>query len=625
MSVDGAILLRVNLTTKTITKEPLADDVLRRYLGGRTLGAHILLGELDKGIDPLGPDNKLLVMGGPLNGSNVAGSGRFAVMAKSPLTGFIGEAFAGGHFIHELRWAGYLGIIVEGRSESPVYLRIHDDEVELCDASHLWGEPPLEVEHTLHRELDDGEYKILTIGLAGEKLAKIACIINDVERAAGRTGLGAVMGSKNLKAVAVRGTRGIRPVKPERIAELSMEYNRKARDFGMGVGLKVQGTPGLVKMLNTMGVLPTRNFQEGEFEGVEGISGDVMWDKYLVRKKACAGCSIACINQVRVQGGPFGEVEPVYGGPEYETLAAFGSLLGIDNYEAVAAANKKCNSYGLDTIATGTVIAFATECYLNGLITEEEVGFPLSWNDPRAMLKLIDMIAAREGFGDRLAEGSTRLAEHIPGDPQRFLIATKGQDWPMHDPRGKMGLGIQYATASKGATHCDGFHDHAYIAPDGAPELGIPGGMKRTGLEGKGPYIVLAEDWRTVVNSAVVCYFTMRESGPVRNVEEFTELLAAITGFDYDIAELMKVGARGQTLTRAFSCREGVSRKDDTLPPRLFEPLPEGGTKGSAYTQKEFQACLDAYYQARGYTDDGIPTAEVCAQLDIPEVAEKLR
>jgi len=601
--------LRINLTDGTIKKEPLPEEWARMYLGGRGIGARILWDETGPETDPLGPDNKLLILGGAFQGTNICGSGRYCVMYKSPLTGLIGEAYSGGAFIHEFKWAGYDFLIIEGKAPKPSYIHIADDLVEIRDAAHLWGLEVREYEEAVRDELGDPGYKCCGIGPAGEKQVLISCIMNDFERAAGRTGGGAVFGSKNLKCIAVRGTKGTTVADPDKLMELSLENRKLIIQTGMSQGLKRGGTGTGIPGLNEAGILPTENFNKGTFEGHMNLAGDTMYDTIMVNKKACTGCAIGCINQVRVQDSPYGDVSPVYGGPEYETAASMGSLLGIDDLNAVAKAAERCNALGLDTIAAGTTMAFATECFINGLLKKEDVGFELDWNRPMEILQLLEMIAKREGIGDLLANGSTKAAEHIEGD----------------QPRGRMGMGLQYATAPRGANHLEGYHDTGWMAGPGSPEMGVEAGVDRFTLKGKAWPAIATENQRSVDNSIVMCCFTVAAAGDIRNLQLIVDMLNACTGWELTYPDLQKIGERSYVLTRAYSCREGVTRADDHLPEKVQKPLDDGGaTAGQVWTPEEWEETLDEYYEMRGYDKNGIPTKEKLTELGLADVAEGL-
>ncbi|MGQ9631093.1 MAG: aldehyde ferredoxin oxidoreductase family protein [bacterium] len=619
-------ILRVNLSAGKVSVDELDEGKARKFLGGRGLGARILFDEVPAGADPLGPENRLIFAMGPLAGTYAPGSGRFAVVGKSPLTGGFGEAYTGGFFAHELKYAGYDGIVVEGKSPKSVYIHIMDDKVEIRDASHIWGREVADVERTIRDELGDRDYKIASIGLAGENLVRFACIINDTDRAAGRTGLGAVMGSKNLKAIAVRGTGGVKVADPEGFRKHAITDIAKIKAHPwLGGSLSELGTSGGVEGLDEMGILPTRNWGAGTFKYANRISGTAMKNTILLGHRACQACPIGCTRVVEVKGGPFGGVRPEYGGPEYETVAALGSLCWNNNLEAIALANQMCNAYGMDTISTGSVIAFAMDCFEGGLLTEKDVGFRLAWGDPQAIVKLVGLIAKREGIGDLLAEGTRKAAQKIGGDAPKLAVEVKGLEMGMHEARGKKGLGISYATAPRGADHMEGFHDPAYTKDNAAPELGIVKGMDRFTLEGKPKAVCAVENYNSFIDSLPICSFMSLPIAGIKNTDEITGMLAAATGWnDLTFEEEIAIGERNYNLARAFTVREGGGRADDRLPWKMSKPLPEGASKDQIISQKDLAEALREYYKIRGWTKDGVPSKNKLVELGLEDVAERL-
>ncbi|MFQ6074675.1 MAG: aldehyde ferredoxin oxidoreductase family protein, partial [Candidatus Bathyarchaeia archaeon] len=413
-------ILRVDLSSERVSTEPLGEETAERYLGGKCLGAAILYRELRPGIDPLGPDNRLILLAGPLQGTTVPGSGRFAVVSKSPETHGYGESHAGGTFGPLMKMAGYDAIIVEGRSEGPVYLDVVDDGVEIRGAGRLWGKDVYETEKGI-REGRKGRTSIVSIGPAGERLVRIACVINDLNRAAGRGGMGAVMGSKRLKAVAVTGTGGVDLYDERGLREHAKDIVARITKLPSMIDRQKYGTSAFASTLNAQGILPTKNFQRGYFAGANKIDGHTMANTILVGRRACYACPIACIRCVEVREGPFAPVHPEMGGPEYETVASLGSLLLIDDLTAIAKANELCNLYGIDTIAVGVVLAYAMECYAREIFNREELdGVDLSWGNAEAMVRMVEKIGERDGVGDLLAEGVKRVAERIGKGSEDF-------------------------------------------------------------------------------------------------------------------------------------------------------------------------------------------------------------
>ncbi len=621
-------LLRVDLSSGRTWAQSLDEAWARRYLGGRGLGARILLDEVPAGCDPLGPENPLVFAMGPLAGTAAPGSGRYVIVGKSPATGGFGEAYTGGFVAHELKYAGYDGIVVQGKAPEKVYLAITSEKVEIRPASHLAGRGTLETEGTIKEEMGDLETRIVSIGLAGEKGVRFACVMNDTDRAAGRTGLGAVMGAKNLKAIAIRGTGRVSLADPEAFRTHALADLAKIRkhpwlgDFPGSAGRL--GTAGGVEDLSRMGILPTQNWETGTWEYADRISGTAMRNTILIGHRACQACPVGCTRVVEVTDGPFAGVRPEYGGPEYETVAAFGSLCGNRNLQAIALLNQKCNLYGLDTISAGSVIAFAMECFEKGLLSETEIGFPLPWGDAAAMVRLLDLIARREGVGDLLAEGTRRAARKIGRDATGLAVEVKGLELGMHEARGKKGLGLSYATAPRGATHMEGFHDPSLAAPGAWPELGVTEAMDRFTLKGKPRVVRLAEDYTSFINSLPFCSFMSLTVGGVRNTEEITGMLAAATGWkDLTLEEEMAIGERAYNLARAFTVRESGGAPDDRLPEKLSRSLAGGASRGQVITEAELRTALAEYYRLRGWSENGTPTQRKLKDLGIEDVAQK--
>ena len=616
-------LARVDLSKGKVREEEIEEEVFRKFLGGRGLAAKILLEELDPNVDPLSPENKLIFATGPLTGTAYPGSGKHIVAAKSPLTSLWGESASGGYWGPELKFAGYDALIVEGRASSPVYLWIHDREVEVRDGSHLWGMTVVEATKKIRRETDE-HARVACIGPAGEMLVRYACIINDMNHASGRTGLGAVMGSKNLKAVAVYGSRRrLETAKPNEFKNLLVEAHKILKESSTAQSLFNYGTSGGVPSLNELGILPTKNFQTGVFEGSERISGQAMAETILVGRTTCMGCPIQCVRAVRVEGGRFGGVTEETGGPQYETVAAFGSLLLNDNLESIAYAHYLCNQYGIDTISTGVAIAFAMECYEKEVLRKEDTGgLELRWGDPETILKLIEIIVRREGLGDVLAEGVKRAAERIGKGAERYAMHVKGQELPMHEPRGKKALALAYAISNRGACHLTSSHDTSFSGK-GIPELGIEGGLDRFAVNGKGRFVKRTEDLMGFCNSAVICRFTTAVLNPAENIpiKMIAKFLEAATGWNVGPRDLQIMGERAVNLTRIFNVRLGVTRKDDVIPSRFAEEMPEGASKGQKVTPEDLDLMLDEYYEERGWTRNGIPTKERLEALGIGEFA----
>jgi aldehyde:ferredoxin oxidoreductase len=593
-------LLRVNLTDGTIKKEALCPKDAEMYLGARGLATKIIMDEVDPKVDPLSEENKLIFMTGPLTGTFASSGGRYEVVAKAPLTGTIGASNSGGHFGPELKYAGYDGIIFEGRAEKPVYLWIEDDNVELRDASHLWGKNVFETTDTVLAETAE-DARVACIGPGGEKQVLFAGVLNDRNRAAGRSGLGAVMGSKNLKAVAVKGSKSIKVADPEGFMEACTDARTKLKEHPVtGGGLPTYGTQILINILNQSGALPTRNWRDGGiFEEAEGISGETLTDKYLVRNKGCFGCNIGCGRITRI---PEGKFKSFGEGPEYEAGWALGACCGVGDLEAVSKANFICNELGIDPITTGTTIACAMEMYEKGILTEDEVGRAIPFGDAEGLVELTRMIGLREGFGDVLAEGSYRMASKY-GCPE-LSMSVKKQEMPAYDARGVQGMGLEYATSNRGGCHVRGYLTSPEI-------LGIPEKLDPLVTEGKAGWLKTFQDLTAVVDSVGICLFTTFAIG----LPEISSMLRTATGINATDEEILKAGERIWNLERLFNIKAGFTAADDTLPPRLLkEPLKSGPAKGKVV---ELDKMLPEYYEVRGWGADGVPTAEKLQDLSI--------
>jgi len=602
-------VLHVDLGGGKIWTTPLDGDTARKYIGGIGLGIKLALDLVKPGIDPLGPENVLILATGPLAGTiaPTAGNG-FAFTAKSPLTGAVGEAKAHGFFGAEVKRAGYDVIIIYGRAEKPVYLWIDDDSVHLMDARHLWGKPPAEVEDRIREELGDYYIRVASIGPAGEKLSRIAAIINDKTRAAGRTGMGAVMGSKNLKAIAVRGTKDVRVADPEGLMEFSKELWKRAQGPAT-VKYRTLGTNLNVLVHNRVAALPTRNFSSATFEGAEKVSGEYLNERFVRKIVACSSCPMRCEHIAVVPEGPYkGAVSRM----EYEPLWAFGPHCGVDRLDAIIKAVELCNYYGLDAISAGNIIGFAMDCYENGLLTKDDTGgLDLRFGNHEAMIKMLHMMGRREGLGDILAEGVKRAAEKIGGDAWKLANHIKGLEMTGYDIRGLKTAALGYAVSFRGADH----NRH------GAYSLDITGKTDRfKPSKGVGKIVRDREDLYAIIDSLIVCKFSRGIYEGDGGFGDLAKLYSLVTGFDVAPDELRRAGERINNVARLFNVREGFSRKDDTLPWKIMNvPIPDGMAKGSLVTQEELDFMLDDYYEARGWSRDGIPTPEKLRELGLED------
>jgi aldehyde:ferredoxin oxidoreductase len=626
-------IMRVNLTKRKITEEELPGDVARKHVGGAGLGAKILFEELKPGTDPLGPGNKLVIATGPLCSIPFSGASRFAVCAKSPLSYAWGESLSGGYMAPKIKQAGFDAMIIEGVSKTPVWLYVNEGKAEFRDASKYWGQSTADTENGIKKELGDKDRRqtaVASIGLAGERLVRYAAIINDLREAVGRCGMGAVMGSKKLKAWACKGTLKT-PVHDEKKL---MEYVRQCvTEVKKGLvieGLKAYGTVGDTDDLSRSGRLPTKNFQRGTFEGADKITGETMVSSgYLVGRDTCWACSTNCKRVVEAKT-PY-EINRELGGQEYETTAALGSLCLNDDMYSIGKGSALCNLYGLDTISTGVVIAFAMEAYEKGLITKEKTGgLELKWGSPDVVLKLIEKIGRREDIGDLLAEGVWRAAKKIGRGAEKFAMHVKGREVPMHEPQGKRGVGLMYAVGDRGACHMEWEHDDLWD-PDTSlrPELGLTADyVPQRGLLEYGPSKVrigkIAGDLWSMCNSLVVCVFDIYPGGGIEH-RTLLGMLNAATGWNMTMKEYMQVGERALDLSRAFNVREGLTRRDDQLPKRLMEPLPDGLFAGKPLTQEMLDSMLDNYYELRGWDKKtGIPTRTKLETIGLKFAADEL-
>jgi len=598
--------LDVDLSSGTTKDYEIPSKWLPLHLGGRGIAARILLYELNGLEDPLSPENILIFATGPFQGTGLLGAGRHVVMAVSPKTKSVADSYVGGYFGHELGRSGYDGILVRGIAPQPVILTLIDGVAELQPAGELWGRGTGETEVELKKLFPNG--RVASIGIAGESLVHMACIIHDRSRAAGRPGLGTVMGAKRLKAVVVRGNQPKPLCDPARFEKERAQYAKLVFDEGMQQ-FGEYGTSRLVVPLSEMGILPTRNFQEGVFDRAEEIGGTRIHDTILVGRETCAGCPIRCKRAVKTAflGR---EVFPEFGGPEYETAAALGPLCLNDNLDAISLANQLCNDYGIDTISAGVVCAFLMEASEKGLIDEQ-----VPWGDGEAIVALIDQIARREGIGDRIADGLEPFAKAIGAD---FAMTIKGVEIPMHEPRGKQGLGISYATSPRGATHMEGMHDTMLEMENAAPELGVDRAYDRFTLADKPNVAKIFEDLRSFEDSLILCIFTSRSSGDKYRYPQIRSLLEAVTGVATSAEEMLRIGERNYALLRLHAARAGYSTDQDGLPKRFFEPLTRGASAGHSVDPETLRDAIQSYYKKRGYDRFG-PTDDTLRRLDLED------
>lgn len=608
--------LKVDLTRKKVTTETLDKSILHDFLGGRGINVRALYKLTDSNTDPLGPNNPLIFGTGPITGTMVPSNARYNVTARSPLTGILGDSNAGGFWAPELKYAGYDQIIITGKANKPVYLKIFDDEVEIVDAEEIWGKDVWETDNILRRKIGDKRIQIASIGQAGENMVRFAAIINNRARAAARTGMGAVMGSKLLKAVVVRGTKGVGIADRERFdyhIEKMMKHIYSAPSFE---SRSTYGTTMLTNLYNEMGTLPVRNSQLSYYQDADKISGETLLEKHVTRLKACFACPVHCSRYYEIKEGSYAGTRGE--GPEFETICAFGSRCDNSNLESILYANNLCNKYGLDTMSTGNIIAFAMECYENRLITRKDTeGLELSWGNHEVLIDLITKIAYREGFGNVLAEGIKRASEAIPGS-KRYALHVKGLELPAQDIRGMKEWGLGFAVASRGADHLRAFP----LAPRNMTEkeaiklFGTKDVIDRLKYGGKAKLVKWSEEISAVTDCLEICKFPGMGLG--LTIEDMARIVTAVTGEEFSGEKLLQVGERVVNLERLYNNKMGMDRKDDRLPDRFHEePVPDGNSKGEVFNENEM---LDEYYQIRGWDEKGFPTEAKLSELGIAKL-----
>ena len=619
-------ILHVDLTDASINVEHPDEAFYRKYMGGSALGLHYVLKEVPVGADPLGPENVLVLAPGVMTGAPIAGQSRMTSVAKSPLTEAIGDAQSGGFFPAELKFAGFDAIVIRGRSETPVYLWIHNGEAELRSAEHLWGKTTGDVQNIIQEELGDDKIEIAQCGPAGESGVRFAAIMTMCNRANGRTGMGAVMGSKNLKAVAVRGKKKPELANRKAVIELARwgAENLESSDLA---SLPLLGTPSIVKLQNEEGGLPTRNWSSGYYEHADLISGETMERTISVGNHTCYACTVRCKRVVEVSEGPF-LVDPHFGGPEYETLATFGSYCGVSDLAAIARANQLCNMYGLDTISCGATIAWAMDCYERGLLTDEQTGgIELRFGNADAVVELVEQIGERRELGDLLAEGSYRAAKVLGAEAQDLVVAVKGMEIPGHMPEIKRGVGLLYAVNPYGADHQASEHDPSYSwYVDRMAEIGLVDPQTELVLnEEKARFILFTQYMYSCMDSLNVCQFVFGPSWQLYSSSQLVHAIRAVTGWDVTLDELLQLGARRLNMLRAFNAREGFDRSHDVLPKKLGEPRVGGTSDGMFLTVEEIETAKDLYYKLAGWDPvTGNPHRETLEALDLGWVAEMI-
>ncbi|MHB1405374.1 MAG: aldehyde ferredoxin oxidoreductase family protein [Desulfitobacteriaceae bacterium] len=620
-----ARILDVDLTNDQITVKTLPGEIYRQYPGGSALGLYLILQDMPPGVDPLSPENMLVFSVSPLTGLPVSGQSRLVVTTKSPLTGTIGDSQAGGFFPAFFKGNGWDAVILRGKASRPVYVYIDGNRVVLKSAGHLWGKVTGEAEQLIREELGEKDIEVAQIGPGGENLVRFACIINHCNRANGRNGTGAVMGSKNLKALVIKKAKPKNePFDKEGFSSLTKNVLTRLKDNQAVAGLGKYGTDGDLDAFNELGFLPTKNWSTGWFpEGADRISGSAMSDTILVDRDTCYACAVRCKRVVAVPG----KVDPLYGGPEYETAAALGSYCGITSLESVALANQLCNMYGLDTISCGGTIAFAMECYEKGLIAQDTTnGLELNFGNEEVMPRLIEMIAKREGFGDLLAEGSARAAARIGGEAANLSISVKGQELPAHMPQFKPSVGLIYAVNPFGADHQSSEHDPFLTTGSETQErrwlgqLGIWKGYQDTFEldEEKVRFAFDTQCYFSILDTLGLCQFVWGPAWELYGPSDLIDLCKYGIGWETSLFELMRIGERRINMMRYFNAREGFTKADDTLPARIFKALPDGPSAGIALDQEKFAKALDLYYLFAGWDrDTGNPLEATLKKLSL--------
>ena len=610
-------ILRVDLSSGAVTTENIAEEFCRKYLGGAGFIAHYLLNEIKPGTDPLSPENVLVFALGPLTGIALPGSGRHCIGALSPLTGGIAKSEVGEFWGAELKHAGFDAIVIKGRASKPTYLSIIDEQVRLNSADHLWGRDTKETEAAIRNELKNDKVRSALIGPAGENMVRYACVMQGLKDAAGRGGLGAVMGSKNLKAVAVKGSHRASVSNPDGVKELRqwmVDNLDKMSSFSkFGTGAKMGG-------FEKTGNLPIRNFRDGVFPGVNKIDAQTIKDTISIGMEGCYACPVKCKKVIEMKD-PY-PVDPTYGGPEYETLGALGSNCGVDDLAAISKANELCNAYSLDTISTGSAISFAMECFENGLITKQDTGgIELAFGNADAMLKMVERIARREGIGDLLAEGTARAAEKIGKGAEAFAIQVKKLELPMHEPRLNKAGALGYMINPHGADHCASLIDHAFVNPEDTQSIkvadAVPLGLSSALFDDIGPRKVallkLVQLKRIIYDSLTLCQFLPY------SLEQVADVTSAVTGWDTTVMEQLRVAERTLTMYRLLNVRQGLTADSDKLPTRFFTSPTDGALSGKSLDPKELDKAKQYYYSLMGWDENGVPTSEKLYELGIED------
>ncbi|MCG8339161.1 MAG: aldehyde ferredoxin oxidoreductase family protein [Proteobacteria bacterium] len=612
-------ILHINLTDNSWEVEEPDENWYKTYVGGTALATYYLLKHLKPSVDPLSEENILVFACSVVTGAPLSGYSRYTIAAKSPLTHALGRTEAGGFFGPELKFAGFDAVVIRGRAPKPVYLYINNGDVEVRDASNIWGQDNWVTFEKIREEIGEKRVRVASIGPAGERMIPYACVQNDLEHYNGRTGMGAVMGSKNLKAVAARGRKKIKMADPQRVKEIRTWHNHRIKVHPPNVGLSKVGTSLLVKGLNDTGMLPTRNFRSGVFEGADNLNHETFHNTIFDSSSTCYACAVRCKRRVSLKDKKY-PLDKRFGGPEYETIAGLGSMCGIDNLPAVARGNQLCNLLGLDTISTASVIAFAFECFENGIISDKDTcGRTLNWGDADAMIWLIEEIANRRGIGEILALGVKKAAEKIGNGAEKYAFHIKGQELPLHDGRGKTGMGMGFAVSPTGAEHIESPHDVAFQG-EGVTKLnplGIYESVEplETNAQKVRFFVNGQKTWQ-INNNYGICNFC---SVPIHAMtfQMLVESIRAITGWDTNLYDMMNVSERSNVMSRVFNNREGLKPGDDKVIRRWHQPMPNGPLKGQYIDPDEFKEAINLYYEMSGWDKDGIPTKGKLVEMNL--------
>ncbi len=615
-------ILHVYLTEGKIEIEEPDENFYRIYLGGSAMGAYYLFKHTPAGTNPLDPANTLCLLLGPMTGAGISGQARVSATAVSPLSGLAAESTGGGFWPAELKFAGFDGIILHGKAKKQVYLWVHDGEVELRDAGHLGGMFTADVDDKLREELGDSRIQVLQCGPAAENGVLYSALISNANRANGRSGMGTVMASKNVKAVAVRGSQRPTIADADALRALAKWGVSNIKTSGVN-GIHTLGTAGITLGQSQSGGLPTRNWSSGYFEGAEAITGETMAETIRVAQDTCYGCAVRCKQVVEIKEGPY-QVDRRYGGPEYETLATLGSYCGIDNLAAISKANQLCNMYGMDTVSCGATVAWAMDCFENGLLTLADTGgIDLRFGNAESMVKVVEMIGKREGIGRVLGEGSVRAAKRLEIG-EELLVAVKGRELPAHMPQVKRSLELIYAVNPGGADHTVVEHDPDYFgSSEHMSELGLLNPQESEVMNAeKVRFALYTHRIVSAVDSLSLCWFVWGGAWQLYGPNQIVEGVRAVTGWNFSLWELMKVGERRLNLLRAYNAREGVGAEADTVPAKLLVPLKGGSTDGVSISIEEAEKAKDLYYQMSGWDNDGMPTKAKLHELGLGWVAD---